>query len=276
MKVFTQRREVPVSVERRRADWRPFGAATKQEEGITYPSFEEIKIEKADVVQKSQLEVLQETTSSLVVCRRCGGAHWTLSCPYKDVQGQIGGRGPLDGAGAGAGGAGPSGAPGGGAGAGPGGAPGRPGAGAGPGGLGAGSGKYVPPSARAGGAGAGDQRDVPVEELTQLRVSNLSEDVEEDDLRALFRPFGNLDKIFLARDRETGIPRGFAFVRYLRHDEAEAAMKSLDGLPFMVSPKWNGKEGRRAMWEGYDVSPVSHPRPVSYYYYYSLPCPRST
>ncbi len=241
VKVFTQRRVVPVSVELRRDSWRPFGEAVKQTEGITYSSFEEVKIEKPDVQQKSQLEVLQETTTSLVVCRRCGGAHWTLGCPFKDVQGPIGGRTGAAGA-----------APGGGsnAGAGPDGGAGGGGGGGGGGGmagsLGVGSGKYVPPSQR-GMPANGEEREVPLEELTQLRVSNLSEDVEEDDLRQLFRPFGHVDKIFLARDKITNVPRGFAFVRYMRHDEAGAAMGALNGLPFMhliLRVEWSRPDNR--------------------------------
>lgn len=162
-KIFTQVRQVPLSVEERAAKWVRFGAAAKQEEGITYTSYEEVKIEKPEQQQKSQLEVLQETTTSLVVCRRCGGAHWTLSCPYKDVQGAIGGRPDAAGAGSGAA------------------RPGAAGAGASAGG------KYVPPSQRGAAAGADSNKEVPLEELTQVRVSNLSDDADEDDLRQLFR-----------------------------------------------------------------------------------------
>ncbi len=149
----------------------------------------------------------------MVVCRRCGGAHWTLSCPYKDVSAV-----PAGGA-AGAGGAPAAGAAG-------------SGSAAAAGGAAAGTGKYVAPRAREGAAGKEAVREVPLEELTQLRVSNLSEDADEDALRMLFQPFGRLDKIFVAKDRETGQPRGFAFVRYMRHDDAAAAMKAINGLPF--------------------------------------------
>lgn len=37
-----------------------------------------------------------------------------------------------------------------------------------------------------------------------MRVSNLSEDVTEDDLADLFGPFGPIQRIFVAKDRETG------------------------------------------------------------------------
>lgn len=47
-----------------------------------------------------------------------------------------------------------------------------------------------------------------------LRVTNLSEDVTEADLQALFRPFGPISRVFLAVDKTTGENRGFAFVNY--------------------------------------------------------------
>ncbi len=241
-KIITQRREVPVSVELRRESWRPFGQAVKQEDGITYASFEEVKIEKPDVPQKSQLEVLQDTATSVVVCRRCGGPHWTLSCPYKDVQQAQAAAAAGGGGGGGAGGGAAGGAAG--AAAGGGGGPGMAKAGA----AGGGTGKYVVPGQRGAAAEGEGPREVPLEELTQLRVSNLSDEVEEEDLHQLFRPFGHVDKIFLARDRNTGAPRGFAFVRYLRHDEAAVALKSLDGLPFMVSE--GRKDGREGILDG--------------------------
>jgi len=238
-------RRVPLAVVERRAGWRKFGAAAVPggEANITYPSFEEVKIEKPEAEDKSALQKMVEARAaaaaaeggagggSMVVCRRCGGAHWTLSCPYKDVTAM--GGGPAGGAGAGAGAGGPGGGPGG-----PGGGPGGPGPDrprpAEAGGLGGGGGKYVAPRARDGAPGGADgpERVIPLEEMTQLRVSNLGEDADEDELRMLFTPFGRLDKIFLAKDRETGVPRGFAFVRYMRHDDAAAAMRAIDRLPY--------------------------------------------
>ena len=79
-----------------------------------------------------------------------------------------------------------------------------------------GGGKYVPPSQRAGAGGAtedGKEREIPIEELTQLRISSLSPEADEEDLRGLFRQFGKVEKIFLAKDKITGEPRGFAFAR---------------------------------------------------------------
>jgi translation initiation factor 3 subunit G len=93
-------------------------------------------------------------------------------------------------------------------------------------------GAYVPPSMRAGAALApGVIREVLYEERIQLRVNNLSPETTEDDLRNLFQPFGRLDKVFVAHDRITGESRGFAFIKYTRHSDAEAARQNLNGYP---------------------------------------------
>eukprot|EP00878_Enallax_costatus_P002716 GHUV01002905.1.p1 GENE.GHUV01002905.1~~GHUV01002905.1.p1 ORF type:complete len:291 (+),score=85.07 GHUV01002905.1:368-1240(+) len=96
-------------------------------------------------------------------------------------------------------------------------------------------GSYVPPSVRNRGPGAamdtGDsgrrQRDE-----NSVRVTNLSEDVTEADLQALFRPFGPISRVFLAVDKTTGENRGFAFVNYHHREDAERAIRTLDGYGY--------------------------------------------
>ncbi len=209
VKIVTQYRRVQQAVLERRERMSKFGAAasTTNTENVTYPSYEEIKIEKPGQEQQDTLQKLAASANSAVVCRRCGGAHWTLSCPLKDVRG----------IGEGAGGGGLGGGSGGAADA------------ANPGGLQSGAtGKYVNPRLRNGALG-GDSSTVAMseEELTQLRVLNLTDDVEDDALRALFQPFGHIEKIFIARDKVTLRSRGFAFVRYSRHDQASKAKEAL-------------------------------------------------
>lgn len=205
VKIVTQYRRVQQAVLERRERMAKFGAAasTVNTENVTYPSYEEIKIEKPGAEAPDQLQKLAASASSAVVCRRCGGAHWTLSCPLKDVRG-IGEGGPSASSAADA---------------------------AASGGLQAGgSGKYVNPRARAaatGGASAGAGPEISEEELTQLRVLNLMDDVEDDSLRNLFAAYGHIEKLFIARDKVTGRSRGFAFVRYTRHDQALRAKEAL-------------------------------------------------
>lgn len=73
----------------------------------------------------------------------------------------------------------------------------------------AGSGKpggWVPPSLRSrlGGEGGGGEAMSKRRDENSVRVSNLSEDVTEDDLAELFGPFGPIQRIYVAKDRETG------------------------------------------------------------------------
>ena len=93
------------------------------------------------------------------------------------------------------------------------------------------TGAYVPPSMRAGAAASGAPRPVSMEEMVQLRVSNLSPETTEDDLRALFQPFGRLDQraTHIARNRDTQESRGFAFLKYAWHKEAADAKAHLNG-----------------------------------------------
>lgn len=93
-------------------------------------------------------------------------------------------------------------------------------------------GSYVPPSLRnrgAGGGGEGESMQQRRREENSVRVTNLSEDVTEDDLMDLFRNFGAVQRIFLAVDRATGESRGFAFVNFHSREDAERAIKNLNG-----------------------------------------------
>src|SRR5439155_16400258 len=51
----------------------------------------------------------------------------------------------------------------------------------------------------------------------------------EGELRELFAPFGQVTRVHMAMDRETGRARGFAFVEMPNDAEAAAAMTALDG-----------------------------------------------
>jgi RNA recognition motif-containing protein len=62
-----------------------------------------------------------------------------------------------------------------------------------------------------------------------MYVSNLSFHTSEDDLRKLFEPFGAVSSAKVIMDRETGRSRGFGFVEMGADNEAEAAIKSLNG-----------------------------------------------
>jgi cold-inducible RNA-binding protein len=68
--------------------------------------------------------------------------------------------------------------------------------------------------------------------MKNLFVGNMSFQTTEADLRALFEPFGQLTRVHLAMDRETGRARGFAFVEMPNDAEAAKAIAELDGKEF--------------------------------------------
>jgi len=61
-------------------------------------------------------------------------------------------------------------------------------------------------------------------------VGNLSFDTNEDSLRSAFAADGrNVNEVSIVTDRDTGRPRGFAFVEMSSNEEAAAAITALDG-----------------------------------------------
>ena len=65
--------------------------------------------------------------------------------------------------------------------------------------------------------------------MKNLFVGNMSFQTTEADLRALFEPFGQITRVHIAMDRETGRARGFAFVEMANDEEAAKAIAGLDG-----------------------------------------------
>lgn len=212
-KAVSERRKMP-----------KFGEAVgqKSNDNISVVSVEQVYLEKtedgADKKKKESgdaLAALANQNASLLVCRICGkkGDHWTSKCPYKDLaaarQIQIGEKPPEEGE---EGSLPPAGAK---------------------------SGGYVPPSMRSGGGGGGSSAGAGGGEAMRrgrdensVRVTNLSEDTREADLQDLFRPFGNISRIYIAYDRETRESRGFAFINFVNREEAQRAINKLDGYGY--------------------------------------------
>ena len=65
--------------------------------------------------------------------------------------------------------------------------------------------------------------------MKNLFVGNMSFQTTETDLTALFQPFGQVGRIHIVTDRETGRARGFAFVEMPNDAEAAKAIAALDG-----------------------------------------------
>jgi len=65
--------------------------------------------------------------------------------------------------------------------------------------------------------------------MKNLFVGNMSFHTTEDELRALFEPFGEITRIQLMTDRDTGRSRGFAFVEMTSDEDAAKAIAALNG-----------------------------------------------
>ncbi len=64
---------------------------------------------------------------------------------------------------------------------------------------------------------------------SKLYVGNLDFNTSEDELRSVFAAHGNVTEVFMAMDKFTGRPRGFAFVTMSSPDEAKAAIAAVHG-----------------------------------------------
>lgn len=62
----------------------------------------------------------------------------------------------------------------------------------------------------------------------KLFIGNLPFKLREDDIRDLFTKFGEITEVAVPTNRDTGKPRGFAFVTYKTEDSAKQAL-TLDG-----------------------------------------------
>uniref|UniRef100_A0A8I6A465 Eukaryotic translation initiation factor 3 subunit G n=1 Tax=Rattus norvegicus TaxID=10116 RepID=A0A8I6A465_RAT len=140
----------------------------------------------------------------IVSCRICKGDHWTTRCPYKDTLGpmqkelaeQLG--------------------------------------------LSTGEKEKLPGVLR---CGRGSDYGIlltatspcpahKADDNATIRVTNLSEDTRETDLQELFRPFGSISRIYLAKDKTTGQSKGFAFISFHRREDAARAIAGVSGFGY--------------------------------------------
>ncbi|KAL8154100.1 hypothetical protein V2J09_011860 [Rumex salicifolius] len=204
-----------------RRSWPKFGDAVQEDVGarLTMVSNEEVVLERPKA-PGSNIEEKKNSSDPfgankgavLMLCRTCGkkGDHWTSRCPYKDLATPTDTfvDKPTDSAtlntAASKGGA------------------------------------YVPPSHRGGERPATDMRRRNDENA--VRVTNLSEDTREADLHELFRPFGSITRVYVAIDQKTGLSRGFGFVNFALKEDAERAIKKLNGYGYdslILSVEWS-------------------------------------
>lgn len=66
--------------------------------------------------------------------------------------------------------------------------------------------------------------------MTQIFVGNLAHSTTEDEVRRTFERYGHVSAVRMIQDRDSGRPRGFAFVAMPRFDDAEEAINQLNGF----------------------------------------------
>ena len=64
--------------------------------------------------------------------------------------------------------------------------------------------------------------------MKKIYVGNLSYDATEDDLRSAFGQYGEVTSVAVITDRETGRPRGFAFVEMSDDKAGDEAIQGLN------------------------------------------------
>ncbi|KAI8925874.1 eukaryotic translation initiation factor 3 subunit G-domain-containing protein [Entophlyctis helioformis] len=161
-----------------------------------------------DEVVEQDAKTATAAVNSNISCRICKGEHWTTKCPYKDTFKPLNEltapKAPVADAGEERG---PS--------------------------------KYISPGARArlaGGpqadTGSGSRPDFKRDEANTIRISNLSEETTENDVRDLISRFGPTSRVYVAIDRDLGICKGFAFISFYDKQSAERAIEKLDGFGY--------------------------------------------
>jgi cold-inducible RNA-binding protein len=65
--------------------------------------------------------------------------------------------------------------------------------------------------------------------LKNIFVGNLDFNTAEDELRKLFEAYGQVDRITILTDRDTGRSRGFGFVEMANAEEGDKAIAALNG-----------------------------------------------
>ncbi|MEM0913234.1 MAG: RNA-binding protein [Planctomycetota bacterium] len=72
--------------------------------------------------------------------------------------------------------------------------------------------------------------------MINIYVGNMPYDTTESELREHFGQYGEVGKVTLIVDRETGRPKGYGFVQMLEPEAGREAIEKLSGEPFNGRP----------------------------------------
>lgn len=87
----------------------------------------------------------------------------------------------------------------------------------------------------------GSQNKVDTSKHFHVFIGDLSQDVESHQLREAFTPFGEISDCKVIRDAQTHQSKGYAFVCFVRQEDAEMAIASMNG-------QWIGGRAIRTNW----------------------------
>ncbi len=111
--------------------------------------------------------------------------------------------------------------------------------------------------------------------MKNLFVGNMSFQTTESELRSAFEPFGEVIRVRVMTDRDTGRSRGFAFVEMANDEDAVKAIESLNGKevsgrplnvsearpkPERTAPRTDGQKGGYSRDRDYSRGSARQPR----------------
>lgn len=95
--------------------------------------------------------------------------------------------------------------------------------------------------------------------MISIYIGNLPYDTTEELVVELFKPYGEVNRAALVKDRETGRPRGFGFVEMANDDEARKAIEALSGKDYEGRPLTvNEARNRSAQRNSANLSRSAH------------------
>ncbi|XP_034666293.1 eukaryotic translation initiation factor 3 subunit G-2-like [Drosophila subobscura] len=216
-----QKQTVPKVVALRR-NWLKFGDSKEDKPGPcsqTTMVSEEVHMVflSSKELEQAHEPQMEEPGKKIAKCRICNGEHWSVNCPYKGTA--MDSKTLMESKATAAAAAAVSDT--------------------------SKTGKYVPPFLKAGGCatnGSAVEGKAWDRDRSAVRISNLPESMTEADLEELVKNIGPYNKLYLAREKNTGLCKGFAFVNFKFRQDAAAAIEILNGHGYdhlILSVEWS-------------------------------------